>query len=85
MTTPALRTHLATAGVIAKQSHVSGRRTAFAPRARAFTPEEDAFIVAQRGFGWSFNRIGAEIGRAHTSVRSRFVTLRLRNIREGGR
>lgn len=44
-------------------------------RARPYTPEEDAFMVARRAEGWSLARIGKAMGRDRDGVRSRLAKL----------
>ena len=79
MSAPAVRNHCLSAGVLPRGKN--GHRIAFAPGARPFTPEEDIAIVEGRAFGLSFSAIGKRIGRTHSSVRSRLLTIQLLKLR----
>ena len=79
MSLGAVQDHVTSAGVVSNRK--SGHRTAFAPGARPFTPEEDALIIEHRAFGRSFIAIGAALGRNRSSIRSRLSTLEQRRLR----
>jgi len=46
-------------------------------RARQYTTDEDAFMVAKRAEGWSLRRIGDALGRDRDGVRARLAKLNL--------